>query len=126
VRTRLTKFVLPAVAAFALMLGSLPALGQEATEMPEAGTPSLVGSTWQWVHFGSGAEAFDVTSPDYTVTFTEAGRLYVRADCNVGSGSYTVDGSTITVGEMATTRALCPPESLSQDFLQALGRAAVF
>lgn len=125
-RTRLTKFVLPGVAAFALLLGTLPVMAQEATEMPETGTPSLVGSTWQWVHFGSGAEAFDVTSPDYTVRFTEAGRLHVQADCNVGNGHYTVEGSTITMSDMATTLALCPPESLSQDFLQALGRVAVF
>ncbi len=123
---KLTKRVLPGVAVVVLMLGVLPALGQEATETPEADAPSLVGSVWQWVQFGSGAEAFDVTASDYTVTFTEDGSLHVRADCNVGSGSYTVEGSTLTVGNIATTRALCPPESLSQDFLQYLSQVAVF
>ena len=50
----------------------------------------------------------------------------VKADCNNGSGSYQLDGSSLTIDIVAVTRALCPPDSLSDDYLRLLGDVVTF
>lgn len=60
------------------------------------------------------------TPERYTVQFDADGRLAVRADCNTGFGSYRLDGSCLSLGPVALTRALCPPDSLDQQVLSQL------
>ncbi|MCA9903296.1 MAG: META domain-containing protein, partial [Anaerolineae bacterium] len=69
-------------------------------------TPALVGVTWQWEHFASGAEAMDVPTPDYTITFADDGTFYGQADCNNVLGSYSTDGNTISILPGPTTLAV--------------------
>ena len=56
----------------------------------------------------------------YTLEFQPGGRVNVRADCNRGSGSYLLNGSTLTFGPIALTRAMCPPGSKDAEFLKGL------
>jgi heat shock protein HslJ len=60
----------------------------------------------------------------YTLDLGSDGQASVRADCNRGSGSYRLDGRSLTFGPMATTRAMCPPGSLSDRYLEQLAHVA--
>lgn len=91
---------------------------------------TLEGVVWQWVQFegGDGAVITPSDPSRYTLAFLPDAKLAVRADCNRARGSWSGEDSqlVLTVGGM--TRAMCPPGSLSNDFVQDLGyvRSHVF
>jgi para-nitrobenzyl esterase len=91
--------------------------------MAVAGDALLTGTVWRW----TGTVMNDDTrvTPDaperYTIAFQPGGKVAVRADCNRGSGSYTLDGGAISFGPLAMTRATCPPGSRDAEFLRGLG-----
>ena len=61
---------------------------------------------------------------NYTITFNTDGSYDAKADCNQLSGTYTTTGTggiTIELGPM--TMAMCPEESLSNQFVAALANA---
>lgn len=105
--------------------GAVVAQEPEATETSEPSSPSLVGVTWQWVHFADGEQEMEIPSPTYTITFDEDGRFWARTDCNNLLGSYTVDGDAITLMPGPSTLAMCPPESLGDDFARYLGQVVI-
>jgi len=54
----------------------------------------------------------------YTLEFSDAGKAALLADCNRGTGSWTSEHSgQLQFGPIATTRAMCPPGSLSDKYL---------
>ena len=54
----------------------------------------------------------------YTLTFAAAGSATLRADWNRGAGTWTSQGpSQLQFGPIASTRAMCPPGSLSDRYL---------
>ena len=60
----------------------------------------------------------------YTIRFEPDGRIALQADCNRGAAPYTITGERrFTIGPMALTRAMCPPESLSDRFVREVSRA---
>jgi len=72
-----------------------------------------------------------VFTPDepgrYTLRFEPDGGLKLRADCNRGKGRWTLtDPSGLRLEALATTRAMCPPESLHDRFLSDLGYVRSF
>lgn len=70
----------------------------------------------------AGAPLTTVPDPTrYTIQFLESERVSVRADCNTCAGSYTLTGTTFSVGALACTRAACGATSLDSVFVQALG-----
>ncbi|NIV29805.1 MAG: META domain-containing protein, partial [Anaerolineae bacterium] len=80
---------------------------------------------WLWTSFTSPVEQFDVEAPEnYVVTFNDDGTVNIKADCNNASGSYTVAGSNLTIEVGPMTKAACPPESRSDQFVKYLGFAA--
>ncbi len=87
---------------------------------------SIALRTWQLVRIQMMDDA--VLVPDhpsrYTLELGSDGRASVRADCNRGSGPYRLDGRSLTFGPLATTRAMCPPGSLSDRYLAQLSQAA--
>jgi pimeloyl-ACP methyl ester carboxylesterase len=50
----------------------------------------------------------------------------IVADCNNASGSYTTDGSSLSIQVGPMTMAACPPGSRSDDFIKYLGFAAIY
>jgi heat shock protein HslJ len=84
--------------------------------------PSLTGVVWQWQEFQSSDET--IVKPEnpevYTVEFLTDGKLSIQADCNRAMGTYTVDGSLLTLEVTGITKAACPPGSLSDQFLRYL------
>jgi len=91
---------------------------------------TLEGVIWQWEQFEGGDGS--VTTPDdpsrYTVTFLPDARLAIRADCNRAVGAWSSQESQLELSIGGMTRAMCPPGSLSNDFVEDLGyvRSHVF
>jgi len=88
---------------------------------------TLVGILWKWQELTTPVERIPVSNPDgYALQIEPEGLAKVRADCNRGSGKCDFDVSRITFGPIATTRAACPPGSLSEKYLKSLQTATVY
>jgi heat shock protein HslJ len=101
----------------------------EATPPPPVSAESIVDIVWQWTELIETEPAAQSVVPDpedYTLVFRPDGQYQVKADCNLGSGSYTVDGNSLTLGVMAMTMAECGPESLYDQYVAGLGNAGSF
>ena len=90
--------------------------------------PDVLEVTWQLESIVTPVETVKPDRPElYTVRFERTGRMSVRADCNRGSGSFTVTtGRRLTFGPIALTRAACPPGSLSDRFVRDVGRVSSY
>jgi para-nitrobenzyl esterase len=56
------------------------------------------------------------------VAFGADGKVSVKADCNRGHGTWTSSApNALHFGPLATTRAMCPPGSMSDRFLRDFG-----
>ncbi len=92
--------------------------------------PSIVDVLWHWERFeDTRGPSWDITVADpqkYTLRLLPDGTFQVKADCNTGSGAYTVAGSSITLEVQILTRAACPPESRSNTFLTRLGEVVTY
>jgi heat shock protein HslJ len=89
---------------------------------------SLVGVVWKWEQFlESNDETLTTDDPDkYTLEFTPEGTVRIKADCNSATGAYEVSGSQLTIGVQAVTMAMCPPDSLSDQYLKLLGEVVSY
>ncbi len=89
---------------------------------------SLSGTIWQWETLqGSTKETIAVDRPgNYTIAFLPDGKVSIRADCNRGSGTYRVKGNHLAISILALTRAACPPESLSDQYIRYLNDVASY
>jgi heat shock protein HslJ len=83
----------------------------------------LQGVTWEWISM----QKTDLVSPlvvpspqNYTIRFNADGSVNIQADCNQVLGSYTTDGSSLTITTGPTSLAYCGEASLDQVYLQAL------
>ncbi len=86
----------------------------------------LAGKTWKWQHtdFNSGKTIPVVPNPpNYTLQFlVPDGKINFQADCNTGSGSFVItNGTDLTIKVESTTRAACPPDSYSDEYIKELG-----
>jgi heat shock protein HslJ len=89
---------------------------------------SLTQGVWLWQRT-SYADGTTIPCSDpskYTLAFLDTGIYSVQADCNQGSGAYTVDGSRLTLQPGPMTRAACPPGSQDTVFLKDLGRVSTY
>lgn len=102
------------------LLAGLAALIVAATFTPGAKAGELDGTKWRLVQIMSMDDSTD--TPDdprkYTLEFKGDGTAAIQADCNRGMGSWTSEGtSQLRFGPIASTRAMCPPGSLSEKYL---------
>ena len=89
----------------------------------------LTGKTWQLTGITEVVPAFQGVVPEadqanYTITFNTDGSYNAQADCNQLSGTYTTTGTggiSIELGPM--TMAMCPEDSLSNQYVAGLGNA---
>ena len=98
-----------------------------------AASPSeLAGSAWRLVQLRTPNDS--VIKPEkvaiYTIEFGTEGQAIVVGGCNRGGGTYTVTPPKgLSFGPLRTTRAMCPPGSISArflaDFAQMRGYAIV-
>jgi len=57
----------------------------------------------------------------FTLMLTDAGKVAAQVDCNRASGGYTISGSTLSMGPLASTKAYCGATSFDSQFLTLLG-----
>ena len=70
----------------------------------------------------TGTATITVPNPEqYTIRLEDDGRVLVRADCNSCSGRYALNGSSLSVGDMACTLVACAVPGLDTTFTSALG-----
>lgn len=107
------------------MLGAV-ALLAPALARADATSAALFGTRWQWVGRASAGDAMTIAEPArYTLEFLPEGRIALRADCNRGAGGLAFPApGALRVGAIALTRAMCPPDSLSDRFVQEVSAAA--
>jgi heat shock protein HslJ len=89
-------------------------------------TAPFVNATWRWIG-RSGSETIQVPNPNqYTIAFNATGTYAIKADCNVGSGNYTLNGTKLRINQGALTRAYCGDNSLDRTYLASLGRVTSY
>jgi heat shock protein HslJ len=96
--------------------------------MPPA---SLTGVTWHatGINNGTGGVVSVVAGSDPTAMFDEAGNVSGDAGCNTFTGTAAVDGSSIKIGPLATTRKACADDAISTQetaYLAALEASTTF
>lgn len=93
-------------------------------ENPVSPTP-ITNVTWKLETVErTGTATINVPVPDqFTVRFESNNNVAARADCNTCGGRYNLDGSSITIGNLACTLVACPTPGLDQIFTTALQNA---
>jgi len=110
----------------ALMETRTEPLGEPAAA-PQA---DIVDTIWTWQSFKDQSGQNDITVPNpdnYRLQLRPDGTYGFKADCNSGSGSYTLDGNSLTFDPlMATTLVECGPGSLYNEYLRLLADVRTF
>jgi heat shock protein HslJ len=91
---------------------------------PEPPEDEITGIIWQCEKFTSndGSETIISDPSQYMLLLeSDSTNMYFLADCNNGSGTYTIQGSSLTFNIGATTQAICGPDSLSDKYISNLG-----
>jgi heat shock protein HslJ len=123
------RTLVPLIVGICVLVASAQALAQESTPTPAADVRfDLTQYVWELVEMQTGPDTSAM--PDdplrYTVRFFADGRVAVVADCNLANGVYTVDGGNLDITVGAMTMALCPEDSLSDQFVADLDQVATF
>lgn len=82
---------------------------------------TLVGTSWSLASIDGEAIQEEEGAEVYTLTFGPEGGLSGSADCNQFFGPYTLsDEGELTVEHLGSTKVMCPPESLFDEYLAHL------
>lgn len=97
------KKTIAILAALGTLLVLVP--GAMAQSDPAA---DLIGTHWQLTSYGApGAETLVTAGGIVTLSFESADRLGGNGGCNNFSGGYTIEGSTLSISEIASTLMAC-------------------
>jgi heat shock protein HslJ len=109
------RLVIAPLAAL-VVLGAATACGEE--EASPADPSALEGTPWVLAS-GIDVEGWEDVAP--SATFAE-GMVSGSTGCNRFRGSYTVDGETLELGEIAMTAMACPPpaDAVEREYADAL------
>ncbi|MCE7984438.1 MAG: META domain-containing protein [Caldilinea sp. CFX5] len=107
--------------------GVTPAVTPTAPDNPEG---DLAATSWQLVSFGpTGAVTPVLPGAMITLEFGADGQAGGHGGCNSYGGPYTVQGDTLTFGEIVSTLMACADQAVTQQeqqYLQALSSADRF
>jgi heat shock protein HslJ len=91
---------------------------------------ALTGTSWLVQSYNNGAGGVTTLLPDteLTAAFGTDGTISGSAGCNTYSGTYTVEGTSISIGEVATTLRACAEDVMEQEqaYLAALQASTQF
>jgi heat shock protein HslJ len=113
---------------FAIGLFGVAPLAQAQGEVTVSNEESIPPLVWELITFEDplrGADQVDDPSR-YTIQLLPDGTLFLQADCNTGSGSYSIGGSSIEFSEFVTTLILCPEDSQDARFLEELSHVTSY
>jgi len=113
---------------YKIEMESLTFFDEQGSRQVEFQANPLIGTTWNLVEiqYSDDTTKTPIDPAAYSVVFLPDGSLGVKADCNRASGAYTLSGSSLSIRLGPTTMAMCPPESLSEEYLQNLSSAASY
>jgi len=124
---------LPQVSTFEITAEGLrlsSADGQTTLAFGDSGSSqaSITGAVWKWTGSidNSGKTTTAPNPDDYTLEFKSDGTIAVRADCNIGGGSYQLDGNQLTITLGVMTLVACPSGSLDGQYLKELGEVSSY
>ena len=107
-------------------IATLAACGgdEDGGEAGSADVSSIEGVPWVLAS-GVDVEGWEEVAPSATF---EDGRVSGSTGCNRFTGSYTIDGETLELGQIASTRMAClpPGDAVEQAYLAALGQVAAW
>jgi heat shock protein HslJ len=124
----INKFWIVIIAIGLITTTACSQVGQDAAQEKDF-EGDIRGITWKWERFDDTADLNNIVVEDpslYTLTLNEDGTYSVKADCNMASGAYVLDGSSLKFEPGPTTLAECGPESLYDAFLSDLGYVATY
>jgi hypothetical protein len=111
----------PVLVALDQMMHSL--IIGEAAQAEKPPSPNIFGLKWHWEGFQDQAEINDITVSDpenYELILWTDGAFNFKADCNVGSGNYTMNGTSLSLELGPVTLAECGLDSLYDQYLEQL------
>lgn len=90
--------------------------------------PRLTGQQWELVTIERPSQPEVMLSRDqarrHNLQFESDGRVTMQLDCNRGTASWSSekmgDGGSLSIGEIAATRALCPSPSYGEEMAASL------
>jgi heat shock protein HslJ len=115
------------VVAYELQDGQLVEV-EPASADARSADAGIVGATWEWVEsvYGDDTTIATPVPSSYTLTLQPDGSVALVVDCNLGGGTYTLDGSALSLDVAVMTRVACPEGTLSNEFIRDLNAAATF
>ncbi len=124
-KTEAVTFIIkPDGANFLLTPESKTQSGLVENQAPDA---TLKNTVWRLQSLETPAGMTTVEKPEnYQIEFSADGNIGVKADCNVGGGSYKAEGGKISVERIITSLAFCGENSLDKRFLKGLESARTF
>ena len=90
---------------------------------------TIVDTTWQWAQLIETEPASQSLVPNpenFTLNFETDGTISIKADCNMVSGTYDLDGSVLSIEMGMSTMAFCGEESLDTHYLGLLSSVESF
>jgi heat shock protein HslJ len=92
------------------------------------GEREIQGTTWSWkrTELPNGTVIEGPGGDEYLLTFGNDGRLVSTTDCNSVFGDYSLLGTGMSVGQLASTRKACRPDSLEAEYTKELARTSAF
>jgi heat shock protein HslJ len=117
------------VQTYALREGELEQTSSQVISPGPAATPDIVGIVWEWQRFDDAVGQNDIVviyPPNYRLELLPDGQFNIKADCNVGSGGYTLEGSSLTLELGPMTLAECGPSSQYDEYISLLGQVAAY
>lgn len=92
--------------------------------------PALTGTQWfaNGINNGKGGVEGIAAGTEVTATFGDDGKVTGSGGCNTYNAGYTVDGSKIKIGPVASTKMLCEGDAGTQEaaYFAALEKATTF
>ncbi|MBP1908502.1 META domain-containing protein [Methanolobus bombayensis] len=95
----------------------------EAVESENISLDDIADIEWQWselVEDETDRQSAIPNPESYTISFEKDGTYYIKADCNQGSGSYTLKENALTLVPGPITLAYCGQDSLDDQYLSLL------
>ena len=86
------------------------------------GTGDLAGTEWVWTEtlMSDDTKIAPVQADVFTLIFNPDGTINAATDCNAFSGSYTVNGSKISIELPISTRMACPEDAQQDAYIKNL------
>lgn len=119
----------PSAAATEMQQAQVPVQLPAPSAPSASASPALItGGVWQWLRseYSDDSTVVAANPSMYTLAFLPEGRLSIQADCNRATGSYTLDGSRLTLQLGPTTLAFCGPDSQADVYLRDLSLVVTY